>query len=168
MPSRRLGIAALLVALLTSILALVGATPALADDVVALANAADHAPDGTVRVLVQLDASAAPAAIDRAVAGALDDTDVDDIANVRTYDSLPFLAADVDAAGIEDLARSDDVVSVVRDVTLRPTLDASIAHVQGDLASAGGWTAAGSNIAVVDTGVDSQHEFLSGKITADG
>ena len=71
---------------------------------------------------------------------------------------------DLDAAGLAALeSASPDIVQVVDDAILRPTLADSVPLIQGDQVWAAGYTGLGTTIAVLDSGVDSTHPFLAGK-----
>src|SRR5687768_6975260 len=96
MPSRRTGIL-LLVALLGPVLALVGSPPALADEVVAVIEAAEESSDGTVPVIVELDMSVAPE-------GALSRRDVNeqrDEIDATAADALADMDGEADVDQVE-------------------------------------------------------------------
>ena len=84
---------------------------------------------------------------------------------VRRFDTLPYLVLEVDAVGLTAIENaSADVVSVMDDPILRPALAESVPLIQGDQVWAAGYTGSGTTIAVLDTGVDSAHPFLAGKV----
>ena len=137
---------------------------------------AEPAPGETTRVIVELAtptrgaAELAPgeqASQQRAIAGTQ--------ANVRSavagtgsavvsdFKNLPGMAVEATAGGLERLRASPDVADIRPDHVARPLLDVSTALVRADEA----WptaTGAGYSIAVLDTGVDSGHDFLDGKV----
>jgi subtilisin family serine protease len=83
---------------------------------------------------------------------------------VRDFETVPYLVLDLDAAGLAALeSASADIVQVVDDAILRPTLADSVPLIQGDQVWAAGYTGLGTTIAVLDSGVDSTHPFLAGK-----
>lgn len=82
----------------------------------------------------------------------------------RRFTQFPFVALEVGAAERAALNRSPDVVRVFNDAIVRPVLAQSVPLIEGDQAWNVGYDGTGTTIAVLDTGVDSQHPFLSGKV----
>lgn len=105
--------------------------------------------------------------IDRAQDAVLDRLASSESKLVRRYDHIPFLALEVDAAGLEALQESPQVFSFREDIPEPPILDQSIPHVGADAAWTAGYEGVGWSVAVLDSGVDSDHPFLSGKILAE-
>ncbi|MER6095194.1 S8 family serine peptidase [Streptomyces sp. NPDC001728] len=95
-------------------------------------------------------------------------TDIPDAATAGetklSFGILPVVTLKVDQAGLDKLAAKPGVVSVTEDVPVPPTLDVSIPLIGGDKAFAAGKTGAGSSIAILDTGVATQHPFLKGRV----
>ena len=84
---------------------------------------------------------------------------------VHRYQSVPYVALEVSAAGLDRLNDgAQDVVRVVDDAVVRPVLAQSVPLIEGDQAWASGYDGTGTTIAVLDTGVDSQHPFLGSKV----
>jgi subtilisin-like proprotein convertase family protein/subtilisin family serine protease len=83
---------------------------------------------------------------------------------VQSFSTLPVVTLRVDRAGLDELAAQDGVVSVSEDVPVAPTLDESVPLIGGDKAIAAGRTGKGSAIAVIDTGVATNHPFLRGRV----
>ncbi|HEV3139970.1 MAG TPA: S8 family serine peptidase, partial [Vicinamibacterales bacterium] len=87
---------------------------------------------------------------------------------VHQFQSVPYLALDVTPAGLDALAALDsDVVRVFEDRISRPTLAQSVPIIQADQVWAAGYDGTGTVIAVLDTGVDSTHPFLTGKVVGE-
>ena len=91
-----------------------------------------------------------------------------DSASVKKYKYLPFLAMRVTSSGLNSLLGSSAVIDVQEDIAVPPVLAQSVALIGGDKAWAAGYTGAGQTVAVVDTGVDKNHPFLTGKVIAEG
>ncbi|MFN8061015.1 MAG: S8 family serine peptidase [Vicinamibacterales bacterium] len=90
------------------------------------------------------------------------------VANVRRFSTVPLVAFDVDAGGLDALAASSDVVQIWEDSLDRPTLAESTALIGAPAAWSGGLTGNGWAVAVLDTGVDKNHAFLAGKVLSEG
>ncbi|MCB0047338.1 MAG: S8 family serine peptidase, partial [Caldilineaceae bacterium] len=89
------------------------------------------------------------------------------VTGVKRFHSMPYVAMTVNAAAMDALQRSPFATSVMEDVAEEPTLDLSIPLINADDAWAAGYTGAGQTVAVLDTGVDSSHPFLSGKVVSE-
>ena len=84
---------------------------------------------------------------------------------VHRYETLPYIALDVDASALTSLDNdANDVVQVLDDTIVRPVLAESAPLVQADQAWAAGYDGTGTTIAILDTGVESSHPFLAGKV----
>jgi subtilisin len=126
---------------------------------------------GRVRVIVQLAAGFVPegrlpnqaaraaqrAGIAAAQGGLLARLEGADIAQVHRYQFIPYLALNVSAAALEELARSPQVAGVMLDTAQQPTITESIPLIDADLTAYPGTTTA---VAVLDTGIDSGHPQL--------
>ena len=87
---------------------------------------------------------------------------------VHRYDSLPFVALEVDAAGLAQLQASGLHVNRVIEDTLRyPLLFQSGPQVQAPQAWAAGFDGTGWVVAIIDSGVEKTHPFLAGKIVSE-
>ena len=82
---------------------------------------------------------------------------------VRRFDTIPYMAVEVDAATLDSLQRSSVVTTLEEDVLLQTTLTESVPLIGGPVAWSEGATGAGWTVAVLDTGVDKTHPFLAGK-----
>jgi subtilisin family serine protease len=83
------------------------------------------------------------------------------------YKTIPFMAVKVNEAGLDDLVSSPDVISIEEDTLNKPTLYQSVPLIGGDTAWAMGYTGAGQAVAILDTGVDKTHPFLTGKVVSE-
>lgn len=180
-PVRLLGLA-LIAGLLLAVFLLprvpVGAEPAAAPWVDPAIEAAMT--DGPARVIVVLQAPSlpavtAPAARVPAVA-ALQDRVLADLAaagatveGVRRTSLLPIVIVETDAAGLARLQASPLVASIELDVAV-PPLDLESNQIIGaSTAVTGAWAQGfrgqGMAVAVLDTGVQTNHPFFTGRIT---
>jgi subtilisin family serine protease len=87
--------------------------------------------------------------------------------HVKKFESIPFVALEVDAAALKYLADSAEVVTIEEDRPLPPLLAESVPLVGAPSAWASGYTGAGETVAILDTGVDKTHPFLSGKVISE-
>ncbi len=133
-----------------------------------------------VRVLVVLDVaftpedtlSKAPAltqrhAIMRAQDALLERLAAEQVHVNQRYTDLPGLALTVNASALSALERVPEVVSVEEDKRHKPFLDISVPLIGASDAWGMGYTGAGWAVAVLDTGVDKHHAFLSGKVLSE-
>jgi uncharacterized protein (TIGR03437 family) len=89
------------------------------------------------------------------------------VTSVKQFAYIPFLAMEVDAAGLEYLQASPGVVSIQED-TLHPlSLAESVPLIGAPAAWASGYTGVGQTVAILDSGVDKTHPFLAGKIVSE-
>jgi len=85
----------------------------------------------------------------------------------RAFGTIPFVALEVDAAGLEALSRSADVKDVAADELSFVSLAQSGPIVEADEAHEDGFDGEGQTIAILDTGVDADHPFLEGRVVAE-
>jgi len=88
--------------------------------------------------------------------------------NVKKFKFIPFVAVEADAAALEQLQNDPNVLSIEEDELSRPTLAESSPLVGAQAAWSRGFSGAGQAVAVLDTGVDKNHAFLSGKVISEG
>jgi len=86
---------------------------------------------------------------------------------IHQYDYIPFMAVEVDRAGLEGLMRSPLVVGVEEDILMKPLLSESVPLINADDVWAAGYTGEGQMVAVLDTGVDKNHPALAGKVVSE-
>jgi len=90
-----------------------------------------------------------------------------DPASLKRFEHTPYVAMKVNAAGLEALRQSPNVINIHKDEFLRPALFHSVPLVGAPIMWANGYTGAGKTVAIVDTGVDKTHQFLTGKVVSE-
>ena len=81
--------------------------------------------------------------------------------------SQPFMVVEGTAEELAALAADPQVTAIRRDRAYPPSLVSSLKQVGADQAHAAGFTGTGQNVAVLDTGIDRDHPFFGGRITAE-
>lgn len=79
----------------------------------------------------------------------------------------PFVALQVDAEALRFLSTLPDVVSITQDQLRHPTLAESTPLIGATNAWASGFSGLGQTVAILDTGVDNAHPFLTGKVVSE-
>jgi len=80
---------------------------------------------------------------------------------------LPLLALEVSPRELAELAEAPDVLAIEADRQNSPSLSQSTPRVGADVTAAAGWDGTGSAVVILDTGVESSHPFLGGRVVAD-
>lgn len=134
---------------------------------------------GTVRVIVELETATSPdfsratdatraAAVSQAatsfVSGFLAERGRAPAGPIRSASRIPVVSMVADAADLEILAADPQVKAVHMDRPSRRTLDTSVPLIGMNEVYADGASGSDVIVAVLDTGVDGSHAFLSGKI----
>ena len=87
---------------------------------------------------------------------------------IHRFETVPFLALDVGSAALGELvAAPQDVRRVTEDILHAPLLPQSVPLIQADQTWARGADGSSYAVAVLDTGVDKNHPFLTGKVVAE-
>jgi subtilisin family serine protease len=137
---------------------------------------------GTIKVIVQVDAASAPeeglsekqVEDQRARNKNAQDQVLAKLENkghrplhVRKFKYIPFVAVSVDIAALDDLLSFPDVIEVEEDVILKPVLDLRVPRIGAAQLHTGNVTGEGTTIAILDTGVDKNHPFLSNSVVSE-
>lgn len=91
-----------------------------------------------------------------------------DPSSVKEFRYVPYVALALSPEGLESLRRSNQVLDIEEDAVLGPALSKSVTQIGATSAWENGYTGAGQTVAVVDTGIDKNHPFLSGKVVSEG
>ena len=92
---------------------------------------------------------------------------IHDVSAVRRFKFIPYVAMEVDKAGLEALSSDPEVVSIEEDRTVEPVLADSTSLIGAPDAWSQGFSGSGQAVAILDTGVDKHHPFLSGKVVSE-
>jgi subtilisin len=135
---------------------------------------------GTARVIVGLDLTWMPeqllppgrilgqrASIARAQSSVLARLAGVNRASIRQFTYIPFVAMEVNETQLQLLTASPDVRSIESDAVYAPTLAESTPLIGATRAWTTGYAGSGWAVAVLDTGVDSAHPFLAGKVISE-
>ncbi len=125
--------------------------------------AADDALDAAPRAAQRQDIAAASGALRARFAAAA----ARHRGAVQSFDALPFMAMDVTGPELAALAADPLVLSLSPDFKLRRSLAESGPLIHAPEAWAEGYSGQGQTIAILDTGVDSTHPFLAGKVVSE-
>ncbi len=86
---------------------------------------------------------------------------------VHRYETVPYVALELSGEALARLERSGEAASVQEDTADFAQLSQSTPLVEATEAAALGRGGAGQHIAVLDTGIDKTHSFLTGKIVSE-
>ena len=123
-----------------------------------------HRPDPT---LSAAEANAQRLAIERVGSNVLARLGGASYGNVKTFTTLPLVALQAGPEALRRLAADPAVVRIQEDVADRAYLADSIPLVGADDVWADGFIGTGQTVAILDTGVDTDHPFLAGKVVAE-
>ena len=97
----------------------------------------------------------------------------EDVVTVRSFTSLPYVSVRIDPDRLEAVEALPEVRSVTPDVAYKPdsdyalNLDRSAAAVGADRTAAAGYDGKDWAVAIIDSGVDTSHPSLEGRVVAE-
>ncbi len=86
---------------------------------------------------------------------------------IKRFETIPFLALRLSPQALDTLINTPGIIDIQPDRLNRPSLAYSVPLIGGNTASALGITGQGQTVAVLDTGVQKTHTFLSGKVVSE-
>jgi hypothetical protein len=89
------------------------------------------------------------------------------VEDVGRFEYIPFITLEVDAAALQRMSSDPRVSSIQEDIAVAPTLAESVPLIGAPSAWSAGYSGSGWSVAILDTGVDKTHSFLSGKVISE-
>nr|ADI87729.1 peptidase S8/S53 subtilisin kexin sedolisin [uncultured Nitrospirae bacterium MY3-5B] len=137
--------------------------------------------DGSVKVIVQVDATFHPmgslsapegdtqvSAISRAQDKAMEQLASANVMSHYKYKYIPYISMAVDSSALDAVLSISGVTSVVEDKPSKPTtVNWNITKVGAPAAWTSGYDGTGFAVAILDTGVDKNHPILTGKVVSE-
>jgi subtilisin family serine protease len=121
---------------------------------------------GGVDVVIRLRTTTATSSVgvERAAAALVDEVGEDAAATVDVLPTLGVVSLRATPGDLRELSGSALVDRVEQDAWLAPALDHSTAQIGAPQAWSSGYTGAGQAVAVIDSGVESSHPALAGRV----
>jgi subtilisin family serine protease len=88
-------------------------------------------------------------------------------AAAKKFHFIPYMGVEVDQAEFQALSSSPEIDFIEQDIAVPPTLAQSVPLIGGVDGAFNGYTGSGQTVAILDTGVDKTHNFLTGKVVAE-
>lgn len=85
----------------------------------------------------------------------------------KRFESIPFMALEVDASQLEALLNLTEVTYIEEDRLDSTSLAESVPLIGGNTAWSSGYTGLNQTVAILDSGVDKNHVLLAGKVVSE-
>ncbi len=148
----------------TCVLTLLGVQAALAGAPLPAALDTEARAQGSVRVIVRLASAASRAERSAHQDGALASVAASSRGAARRYLHFDAVALRASSRDLQILAASPHVAELLVDELAAPSLDGTGPIVGASATKAAGFSGAGAEIAILDTGVDASHPYLAGRV----
>ncbi len=89
------------------------------------------------------------------------------VTEIKQFKFIPFLMLETDAATLEQMQNDSQILSIEEDELSTPTLAQSTSIIGATAAWTSGFSGSGQAVAILDTGVAKNHNFLNGKIVSE-
>ena len=86
---------------------------------------------------------------------------------VKTFETIPYMALDIDQDNLQALIESENVAGIWENKPMPLSLAVSVPQIHADKSREAGFDGSGWTIAVLDSGVQSDHVFLQDKVIAE-
>jgi subtilisin family serine protease len=86
---------------------------------------------------------------------------------ITKFKTIPYFAGQLNAQALTALQSDPNIISIQEDIAVPATLTESIPVITANNTWSSGLTGTGQTVAILDTGVDSSHPFLAGKVVSE-
>ena len=90
-----------------------------------------------------------------------------EVLSVKKFKYIPYIAMTVDVKCLDYLEQDPAVKSIEEQILAKPLLEYSNPVIGSSAAWEKGFSGAGQAVAILDTGVDSTHPFLDGRVVSE-
>ncbi|MEM7033616.1 MAG: S8 family serine peptidase, partial [Chloroflexota bacterium] len=89
------------------------------------------------------------------------------VTSITSFENIPFMLMEVDTAGLAALAALPNVTAISEDIQLSVSLTSSLPVIEVDDVWSAGFTGAGQTVAVIDSGVEKDHDAFGSRIVSE-